>query len=162
MFDQEYINIVNDILKDKKFLKLKEEIHHYTTNRYDHCINVSYATYKACKRYNLDYINATRASLVHDFYLNNEVNSDKKLLSHPNRALINAKRLIKLNEKQENIILSHMFPFSKIKPESKESILVVLIDDYISIKERFVGDAKRVAMMANFFIIVLLNYVKYI
>ena len=43
-------------------------------------------------------------------------------------AVVNAKKYFELNETQENIIESHMFPMSKTLPKSKEAVLVSLMD----------------------------------
>jgi hypothetical protein len=41
----------------------------------------------------------------------------------------------KLNKKEENIIVSHMYPFGKIKPNCKESWLVNCVDTSVAIYE---------------------------
>lgn len=52
--DKEYLDIVNDILYSKEFLKLKNCEHH-GISRYDHSLKVSYKAYKYAKKHNLDY-----------------------------------------------------------------------------------------------------------
>lgn len=159
--EEEFINITRKILNNRKFNKLKNEEHHYVTNRYEHSLNVAYKTYKITKFLKLDYINITKAALLHDFYFEEDFkNRNNYLINHPSIALENAKKLTKLSKKQENIILSHMFPIGKVLPKYKESIIVDLVDDYISLKELSVGGAKCLNTAFSFWIILIINYFK--
>lgn len=159
--DKEYFDIVNNILNNRKFNKLKKEKHHLTTNRYDHNLKVSYLTYKICKKLNMDYVSASKASLMHDFFFDSEVNNRlNEIVNHPNKALQNAIKIEKLNEKEKNIILSHMFPLGKVFPKYKESIVVDIADDIIATKERFGGDFRRIINAFSFLLIVLINIKK--
>jgi uncharacterized protein len=135
--DEEYLNIVSDILNNDSFKKISDEVHHQGS-RLTHCINVSYMTYKVCKRLNLDYISASRAALLHDYFFNNEFSSHSRLyrlINHYKRALINANNIVSLNDMERNIISSHMFPVGGKMPKYKESVLVDIIDDIYAIYE---------------------------
>ncbi len=155
--NDEYNKIVNKIIKNKQFLKLKDETHHCVTNRYEHCKSVSYLVYKTTKKLNMDYISATRASLMHDFFYNNEFNTKKdKLFKHPSKSLENALKISNLNEKEKNIISSHMFPFGGKLPKYKESVLVDLIDDFVAVKERTATIVKYASVAFNFIIVMFL------
>lgn len=135
--DEEYLKIVNDILNNESFRKINDEVHHQGS-RLTHCINVSYMTYKVCKKLNLDYTSASRAALLHDYFFNSEFSSRNKLYrltNHYKRALINANNIVNLNNKEKNIISSHMFPIGGTLPKYKESLLVDLIDDICAIHE---------------------------
>lgn len=154
---EEYLKIVDKVINNKQFKKLKEEKHHKVSNRYEHCINVSYNVYKLSKRLKLDYVSATRASLMHDFFYNYEFSNKKdKLFKHPTKALENALKISNLNEKEKDIISSHMFPFGGKIPKYKESILVDMVDDYVAIKERSSIIFKYVSIAYNFLIIMFL------
>ncbi len=155
--EQEYLEIVKKIMFNRKFKKLREEKHHAITNRYDHLCSVAYLTYKMCKRHHLDYESATKAALMHDFFFNDEVTSMNEMIIHPEVSLQNALKLEKLNDKEKNIILSHMFPFGKHLPKYKESFVVDFADDIISVKEKFYGDYRRLANVLSFIFIVLIN-----
>jgi uncharacterized protein len=139
--DNEYNDIVKDILDNKEFNKLKEYKHHGIT-RYDHVLRVSKWAYKVSKKWKLDYVSATRAGLLHDFFFvnNQEVKLSyriKVLFIHPKMALENSKKYFKLNKKEERIILSHMFPVGLCIPLSLEGWIVNIADDIASIYERF-------------------------
>ena len=137
---EEYLNIVKDIINNKEFLKLKNYKHH-GISRYSHVLRVSRWTYNYCKKHKLDYISATRAALLHDFFfVNNQkvslLTRIKVLFTHPKLALENSKKYFKLNNKEEKIILSHMFPVGIRMPTSREAWIVNIIDDIASIYER--------------------------
>lgn len=131
--DYEYNSIIEDILENRQFNKLKD-IPHHKTNRLEHSRRVSYISYKICKRLNLDYVSAARAGLLHDFFVNKYTprNSGKLLKRHPKLASFNAKKHFKLNRKEINIIESHMFPLIvKCKPKYKESYIVLVSDKVV-------------------------------
>ena len=135
--NKEYLDIVSDILDNESFKKLSGEIHHHGS-RIDHSIRVSYKTYKVCKRLGLDYISASRASLLHDYFFNEEFDSNSKLYKlthHYERAIANASNLFNLNDMEKNIICSHMFPIGGKAPKYLESIIVDIIDDVSAIYE---------------------------
>ena len=155
----EFLQIVNDILINKKFNKLKNEVHHYNSNRYDHCLDVSYKTYLICKKMNLDYVSATRAALLHDFFFTTDFKeSDKKLFKHPSIAYDNALSITSLNEKEINIIKSHMYPIGGVVPRSTEAVIVDAVDDFVAIKEKLGGDIKSINVAFNFLLILFINF----
>ena len=134
----EFELICENILNSEKFKKLSNELHHGIT-RYDHSIRVAKKTYKIAKLLHFNnYKLVTKASLLHDFYLDNEINdynSKERLVIHPNKALENAKDLIEINKISEDVIKNHMFPLTKHIPKTKEGILVSLVDKLVSLYE---------------------------
>ena len=64
-------SIANEITQTSKFNELKSENHHGIT-RYIHVLRVSKYTYKISKFFNMDYVSATRAALLHDYFTNEE------------------------------------------------------------------------------------------
>ncbi len=118
-------------------------------------MEVSKKTYKICKKLNLDYRSATRAALVHDFFFTDEFkNKKQQLLKHPKQALKNANQIMSLNEKEQNIIEAHMYPIGKKLPKYKESIVVDIVDDIVSIKEKIGGDFEYLKVATNFLFII--------
>ena len=61
--------IVNHILNNEEFLKIKK-IEHHGISRYEHSMKVSYYSYKIAKALRLDYEQVARGGLLHDFFLN--------------------------------------------------------------------------------------------
>ncbi len=126
--------IVNDILKNDKFINLKYERHH-GISRMDHSLHVARITFLACKKMHVEKIEeVTRAALLHDFFVSSEINK-RAFIAHPELALKNACTEFALNDMQKNIIESHMFPVSVKMPKCKESFLVSLIDKIVSVYE---------------------------
>ena len=159
MSDFEYIDIVRDIINNEEFLKLKFYRHHDNT-RLDHCLKVSYNAYKLAKKFNLDYKAAARAGLLHDFFYGdlryiNVIERKYMLNAHPYFAYYNASKIFKLNEKEKDMILSHMFPISYEVPRYKESILLDLVDDLEALKEVGIYIKDRLKHNINLILIML-------
>lgn len=130
-------SIANEIIYSDKYQSLKGENHH-GLSRYDHSIRVAKNTYRLSKRMKMDYISATRGALLHDYFTNEEYRNTKgmkKYSMHPVIALNNAIREYDLNPIEENVIVSHMFPMGKVKPNCKESWLVTSVDKGVAIYE---------------------------
>ena len=159
MSDFEYIDIVRDIINNEEFLKLKFYRHHDNT-RLAHCLKVSYNAYKLAKKFNLDYKAAARAGLLHDFFYGdlryiNVIERKYMLNAHPYFAYYNASKIFKLNDKEKNMILSHMFPISYEVPRYKESILLDIVDDLEALKEVGIYIKDRLKHNINLFLIML-------
>lgn len=156
--NKEYVEIVEKLLENRKFNKLKEETHHHNSNRFNHSLDVSFKTYKVCKKLGLDYESATRAALLHDFFFDNEFsNKRERMLKHPSKAVENASKITKLSKKEANIIESHMYPVGGKVPRCLESVVVDAVDDYVSFKEKFGGDFKNLKAAFNFLFILVIS-----
>lgn len=134
---KDFESIASEIINSDKYQSLKSEDHH-GLSRYDHSLRVAKNTYKLSKKLKLDYISATRGALLHDYFTDEEYRNTKgikKYSMHPVIALNNAIREYELNPTEENVIVSHMFPMGKIKPNCKESWLVTAVDKYVAIYE---------------------------
>ena len=57
------------------------------------------------------------------------------LISHPRIAVRNARKLVNLNKKEEDIILKHMWGATIAPPKYKESYIVTMVDKYWAVKE---------------------------
>lgn len=129
--------ITQGIIEKDKFQSLKNDPHHGLT-RYDHVLRVARNTYRLSKVFRMDYESATRGALLHDYFNDSDYKTTKGLKKgsmHPVIALNNARREFELNSKEENIIVSHMFPMGNVKPNCKESWLVTVVDKIVAIYE---------------------------
>jgi len=133
---KEFNDIIKDIVTNEEFMKLQGEVHHSTT-RFNHSLRVAYEVYNKLKDNDQNYVDATRAALLHDFFFDDDLSSSQsdRLNNHPLIALENAKKYFDINELQENIILSHMYPLSYCLPRFKESWIVSLMDKKVTILE---------------------------
>ena len=102
----EFVEIIKDLMTNETVQKMKDYKQHYDTSCFEHCRNVAYYSYLICRKYNLDYVSATRAAMLHDLFLYDwrlRENGRKGLhaFTHPKTALENASKLFILNEKEQ-------------------------------------------------------------
>ena len=132
--NKEYKKIVKEILRNKEFKKMYY-IEHHGISRWEHLLKISYYSYIIAKIIKLDYVSVARGALLHDFYLDGDERSAKRkfldTFTHPEKALITSLDNFNLNDMEQNIIFSHMFPIYPIIPKYKESILVDIVDKII-------------------------------
>lgn len=141
--DKVYLDIVADIVNNPEFAKLKKYWHH-SSNIFEHCVRVSFQSYRIGKKLNLDYKSLARGGLLHDFFLY-EWREDRfrdlrnfaesHAFRHPRIALENAQKYFDLNDIEKDIIRKHMWPATIIPPRYKESYVVTMVDKYIAGRE---------------------------
>ena len=164
--DEEYLFIINNILKNEEFNKIKN-IKHHNTNRLEHSIKVSYYSYKIAKSLKLDYKDVARGGLLHDFYTDKiseckKVKDKIKLFSvkHPKDAVSNAMTYFDLSEKEINIIKTHMFPVDYKIPKYAESWIVSLVDKILSFGEFSKKFGYKFSHVINLYLLFILNVIK--
>ncbi len=143
--NEEFENIIKDIINNDTVKKMKNYRQHFNTNCYEHCLVAAYYCYLIAKFLHWDYISVTRAAMLHDLFLydwRKRENNRKGFhaFTHGNTACQNACKLFDLTQKEQNIIKRHMFPVTPIPPSSKEGLLLTLVDKYcgiIEIKSKF-------------------------
>lgn len=140
----EFKNIINDIRQNEKVREMSNYMQHSTTSCYNHCLHVAYYTYLICKQFNLDYFSASRAAMLHDFFLYDwheprKINSFKELhaFAHPKIALQNSLKNFELNDLEKDIIVKHMWPLTIKFPNYIESYIVTFVDKYCATVEFF-------------------------
>ena len=134
-----YYDIYSEFYNVNKYRQLKS-IPHHGNNRLDHINRVSKLSFRLSKLLGLDYVSCTRGALLHDFFTTEDINRKKYkkfLHDHPRIALDNSKHYFKLNDIEEDIILTHMYPMVKGKPKYAESKIVCLSDKLVSIYDFF-------------------------
>ena len=161
--DERYFSIIDNIIYDKEFYKLNQIEHHGIT-RYTHSVRVSYYSYKLCKLLKLDYVDAARAGLLHDFYISKENRTTKErfleTFTHPKKAMKHALEIYGINGREADIIRSHMFPFTTSIPKYAESWIVVLVDKVVGSAEFCKKFEKELVYTANVFMLFLINMIK--
>ena len=142
MNDKEYMEIVKDIINNETVAEMKKYRQHYDINTFEHCLNVSYISYRICKKLKLDYKSMARGAMLHDLFLYDWRNSKKQLnldgyhaFVHPKIALENASKLYNLNDKEKDIIVKHMWPVTSALPKYKETYIITLVDKYSALQE---------------------------
>ena len=141
--DKKYYFCIRDLIETDIVKSMGKYIQHGSVTTLEHCINVSYDSYKLAKLLRLDYVSVARGALLHDLFLYDwhalptEKNLFKKHgFTHANVALFNATKYFSLNEVEKDIIEKHMWPLNISKiPKYRESVLVSMIDKCVSSKE---------------------------
>lgn len=157
--DKGFMQSASSILSHKEFIKTKQIVHHGST-RFNHSVKVAYLAYKLSNMFGCDTNAVIRAGALHDFFLErddrNIVTSSKMFISHPTLAKENAIQYFGVNEKEQNIIESHMFPMCSVAPKYKEAWLVSFCDKIVAILDG-VSTAKTQLSMWGVFLI---NFIK--
>lgn len=137
---KEFELIISEIANNKTVQEMKKFKQHYDTSCYDHCKHVAYTSYIICKKLKLDYKSAARAGMLHDLFLydwrkRQDGRKGLHAFTHPKTALENSKKLFEINEKEEDIILKHMWPVTIKLPKYKESYIITIADKYCAVSE---------------------------
>lgn len=142
--EEEFLNIIDEILKNKEFLKRKKYKHHGDSSVYEHSFAVSYYAYMLAKKLHLKQNiveNTAIAGILHDFYYKDWTkNKEKKPLFqkhgfvHAKEAKENSKFHFNdlMNDRIENAIERHMFPLNIRPPKYIEGWLVTIADKFVS------------------------------
>lgn len=141
--DKKYIMIISDLINQEKVQEMKLYRQHHHINCFEHCLFVSYNTYLMCKKYNLDYISAARAGMLHDLFLydwRKRENGRKGLhaFTHGKTAYKQASTFLVLNDKEKDMIIKHMWPVTLVMPKYKETFIITLVDKYFAVAEAFI------------------------
>lgn len=141
-----YYDIYSEFYNVNKFRELKTIVHH-GDNRLNHINRVAKMSFFISKRLGIDYISCTRGALMHDFFTTDDVSKNdyryrQFLNKHPVEALNNSLKYFDVNDMEEDIILSHMYPITRKKPKFKESKIVSICDKLVSFYEFFKFDVK--------------------
>lgn len=157
--DNDFMKSASAILNHKEFIKTKSIVHHGST-RYNHSVKVGYLSYKISKILGFDTESVVRAGTLHDFFLVRDDESiateTKMLIKHPSLAKENAINYFGINEKEQNIIESHMFPISNVVPKYKEAWIVSLCDKIVALTE----GALRAKTQASMWIFFFINFIR--
>ena len=158
MNDHQFLSLVNHILENKEFCKIKQFSHHGTT-RMTHSMRVSYYSYKIAKKLKLDHKVCAVSGLLHDFFLGQEDSTPIKFLKfqreHPKIAAKNAIKHFKINKKEINIIETHMFPFTK-PSRYLEGWIISLVDKTVGTYEYGIKFKYQISVWST----VLLNVIR--
>lgn len=135
----EFENIINELITNDTVQEMKNFTQHFGTTRFDHCYSAAYYSYWICKKLHLDYKSATRAAMLHDLFLydwkDENLHFRFHALHHAKMACENACNLFDLNQKEQNIIITHMWPVTFNFPTSIEGFILTFVDKYCAISE---------------------------
>ena len=142
--------ILMEIRRQARKLEQSGRIHmtktysqHGDCSVFEHCANVAYVSCMLFHQMHLDadLEELIRGALLHDYFLydwhNTKTCHPAHAVYHPTVALHNAKKDYKLTQKEEDIILHHMFPLTILPPKSREAWMVCLADKICALTEAF-------------------------
>lgn len=128
-----FLGCTADLLATEEVRSMVDIPHHPGVSCYEHSVFVSYVAFRLARRMGLDYRAAARGGLLHDLYLYDSRDHSNyegvQCFAHPKAALKNATALCgALTDKEENIIISHMWPLARRMPHCSEACVVNLAD----------------------------------
>ena len=136
----EFCRLTGELLESEPVRMMGRWQHHGRITTLDHSLFVAYLSFRAARWLRLDERAAARGGLLHDLYLYNSrepgTHPGNQCFDHPVAAARNARMLCgELSPKEENIILSHMWPLAKRRPRSREAAVVNLADKFCATLE---------------------------
>lgn len=133
---------LKDVERDADVCLMKNYRQHKGNSTFRHCHNVAVYSFMLAQRlrWDIDEDALARGAMLHDFHLytrqDEQINFLLHAFLHPKLALRNAEGTFELNDKEKNIITSHMWPLTPLNvPKSKEAFLVTLADKYCAFRE---------------------------
>lgn len=138
-----------DILLSSGMELEKTFFQHGTVSVYEHSLSVAIlcVIIAALLPLRINTRSLVRGALLHDYFLYDWHIPDKKHrlhgFHHAKRAYKNAAQDFELNEIEENMIRSHMFPLNLILPKCRESVILCICDKLCASKEVLTNLQKR-------------------
>ena len=131
---QQIEHCLTPLLKESRLGQERHAIQHGDTTVLLHCLAVAYYSVKLAEALPLRYDRSSliRGALLHDYFLYDWHVPDPSHrfhgLHHAKTALQNAQRDFELTEKEQDIILHHMFPLNPNPPRCREAFMVCVVD----------------------------------
>ena len=128
-----------DILRSSRFRSTRKNIQHGTVSVYEHSISVAGCSLKIMDGLKSLGIRVrerelVRGALLHDYFLYDwhtharDTGNRFHGLTHPRTARDNAVRWFQIPEKEQNLILRHMWPLTPVPPRYKEGFALLYAD----------------------------------
>ena len=132
---------IEDLIDTPSVRMMQQFRQHGDVTTLEHCLMVAFFSYVLCRIIGLNFYAAARGGLLHDLFLYDWHTYGKETghrfhgFTHPRAALINARKYFKLNAREENTILRHMWPLTPIPPATAAGFAVTAADKICSLEE---------------------------
>ena len=134
---------LSDYINHPKVREMRSFTQHGSITTYDHCERVAEMSLKLNRRFRIgaDEEKLAVGALLHDFYLydwHDDDGGSHRLhgFTHPEQARQNAVEVFDIDEKEQEIIRTHMWPLTlSAIPKSREAAIVCLADKWCSLQE---------------------------
>jgi len=141
-----YLHIA-PLLENEQVQSLENYTQHNCYSRLNHSLDVAYYSFFIAKLLRWDSGSTARGALLHDLYLYNRGESEQSLKghlrSHPKIALENARKVLDLNNVEEDIIRKHMWFATLTPPRYKEGFIVTFVDKFCAVREGLISLRNR-------------------
>ena len=135
--------LLSDYINHPKVREMRAFTQHGSITTYDHCERVAEMSLKLNRRFRIgaDEEKLAVGALLHDFYLydwHDDDGGSHRLhgFTHPEQARQNAVEIFDIDEKEQEIIRTHMWPLTlNAIPKSREAAIVCLADKWCSLQE---------------------------
>ena len=130
-----------ELFQNRYIRELDQFPQHGSLSRLEHCASVAYCSLWLSQvlRMRVDRESLILGAMLHDFFFYSWYDKEQRPRFHGVRhagiALQNAEECFVLNDKERNMILSHMWPLSSHMPRSKEAVLICVMDKYCCLQE---------------------------
>lgn len=145
-----YIGQLERLSKNEKVMQMKKYRMHRKpffrkqkpSTVYNHVFHVAFVAMNIADRLNMevDELALANGCVLHDYYLYDYNKQGIKRYLHGNRhpyiAFKNAYRDFPIGQKEQTMILSHMFPIFMYPVMNKESLILSVADKYCAIVEK--------------------------
>lgn len=141
---EEISYVLEGIAADPRVQYMNTVKQHRTTTTYDHVVNVVVVAYLLNKHLRLhqDIKDLLVGAMLHDYFLYDWRNNNIGMtgfnhgFQHPQIAMNNAVRDFNVDDKVQNIISQHMWPYTITKiPRCREAWIVTAADKICAVKE---------------------------
>lgn len=142
---EEFEKYTHLLLKHPQVKQMEAYIQHGSVSCLEHSVAVAELSFWLCRKLRIraDFNSMVRGALLHDFFLYDWHKKDPNRtglhgFTHPKAALRNANKVFLLNEREQDIILKHMWPLTlRSCPKFRESAVVCAADKCCSLWETF-------------------------
>ncbi len=146
---------MREMIADPRVQQMRRFSQHQGNTTYHHCLNVAQGSYNLAKflHIKIDGKSLAVGAMLHDYYLYSTSSMDLSSythgVSHPQIALENAADSnFQLNEREINIIESHMWPLTLTHiPREREAVLVCIADKFCALQEMCAGSVRKAHML---------------